>query len=319
MNLAQFYRRHLAPSLGGSHLPLARGLRAVGRSEARGHRVARLVARADAASRRRASRCRDHARVVEARQAAEAAALAALASSPRRLRAFRRLLADAQHLVPIREEQIEELTIAWPVMRRAVLRIGEALAERGVIANADDVFFLTRAEALAALDGEPRRQPVDVPAAARRCALEQARSGAAAAGRPREPDAPAVWDSFPRLIGARPSDAAPSFRASPASAGRATGTVRVIRGPEEFDQLQAGEILVAPLTAPAWTPLFTRAAAVVTDVGSAAAHASIIAREYGIPAVVGCGDATARLRRGCASRSMAAPATSSPRGDRNWA
>jgi len=52
------------------------------------------------------------------------------------------------------------------------------------------------------------------------------------------------------------------------------------------------------LTAPAWTPLSSRAAAVVTDVGSAAAHASIIAREFGIPAVVGCGDATARLRNG---------------------
>jgi pyruvate,water dikinase len=84
----------------------------------------------------------------------------------------------------------------------------------------------------------------------------------------------------------------------PASPGRATGLVRVIRAPHEFDQLLAGEILVAPLTAPAWTPLFTRAAAVVTDVGSAASHASIIAREYGIPAVVGCGDATARLRTG---------------------
>lgn len=52
------------------------------------------------------------------------------------------------------------------------------------------------------------------------------------------------------------------------------------------------------MTAPAWTPLFSRAVAVVTDVGSAASHASIIAREYGIPAVVGCGDATARLRTG---------------------
>jgi pyruvate,water dikinase len=72
----------------------------------------------------------------------------------------------------------------------------------------------------------------------------------------------------------------------------------VIRGPHEFGELQAGEILVAPLTAPAWTPLFTRAAGVVTDVGSLASHASIIAREYGIPAIVGCGDATARLRTG---------------------
>ena len=77
-----------------------------------------------------------------------------------------------------------------------------------------------------------------------------------------------------------------------------TGPVRVVRGPDDFEALQPGEVLVAPLTAPAWTPLFARAAAVVTDVGSAAAHASIIAREYGIPAMVGCGDATARLRTG---------------------
>ena len=72
----------------------------------------------------------------------------------------------------------------------------------------------------------------------------------------------------------------------------------MIRSQDEFDQLQEGEILVAPLTAPGWTPLFNKAAAVVTDVGSAAAHAAIIAREYGIPAVVGCGDATARLKTG---------------------
>jgi pyruvate,water dikinase len=99
------------------------------------------------------------------------------------------------------------------------------------------------------------------------------------------------------MVGAARSERA-LVSGSPASAGRATGAVRVIRGPHEFDDLQPGEILVAPLTAPAWTPLFTRAAAVVTDVGSAASHASIIAREYGIPAVVGCGDATARLRTG---------------------
>ena len=107
-----------------------------------------------------------------------------------------------------------------------------------------------------------------------------------------------MWDGYPRLVGAAPSDDGARRRARRPPAGRATGPVRVVRGPEEFDELQPGEILVAPLTAPAWTPLFTRAAAVVTDVGSAASHASIIAREYGIPAVVGCGDATARLRTG---------------------
>ena len=122
-------------------------------------------------TRRRRRQAADHGRLVEARQAAEAAAFEALASSPRRLRAFRRLLADAQHLVPVREEQAGELTIAWPVMRRAVLRIGEALVARGVIAEADDVFFLTRDEALAALEGAPRRASVDV--AARRAQREE--------------------------------------------------------------------------------------------------------------------------------------------------
>jgi rifampicin phosphotransferase len=99
------------------------------------------------------------------------------------------------------------------------------------------------------------------------------------------------------MLGAAPSETA-LVTGSPASAGTASGPVRVVRGPHEFDTLQPGEVLVAPLTAPAWTPLFTRAAAVVTDVGSPASHASIIAREYGIPAVVGCGDATARLSTG---------------------
>jgi pyruvate,water dikinase len=106
-----------------------------------------------------------------------------------------------------------------------------------------------------------------------------------------------LFDGMSGVLGAVASDTA-IVSGTPASAGRATGSVRVSMGPDQFDELQDGEILVAPLTAPAWTPLFTRAAAVVTDVGSPAAHASIIAREYGIPAVVGCGDATARLTTG---------------------
>ena len=181
-------------------------------------------------------------------------------------------------------------------MRRAVLRIGAALADRGEIGEPDDVFFLTRAEVLAKLDGTPLMPGVDAP---RRRALwsQQARLVPPPMVGRVNPMLQRLWDSFPGMIGARPSDHALTSGV-PASPGRATGTVRVIRGPDQFDELQPGEILVAPLTAPAWTPLFTRAAAVVTDVGSAAAHASIIAREYGIPAVVGCGDATARLSTG---------------------
>ena len=84
----------------------------------------------------------------------------------------------------------------------------------------------------------------------------------------------------------------------PASPGRATGPVRIIHRPEEFDRLRSGEVLVAPTTSPAWTPLFGRALAVVTDGGSVAAHASLVAREYGLPAVVAAEGATTRLRDG---------------------
>jgi len=89
-----------------------------------------------------------------------------------------------------------------------------------------------------------------------------------------------------------------SLRGEPASPGRASGRVRVVRGPSEFDKFQQDEVLVAQMTAPAWTPLFALASAVVTDGGSLAAHASLVAREYGIPAVVATGDATARLADG---------------------
>ena len=219
-----------------------------------------------------------------------------LTGSPRRLDAFRRLLAETQHVVPIREDQVRELTLPWPVMRRAVLRIGEALTSRGVIGAPDDVFFLTRQEALDALAVGRVVETVDI--AGRRATREEQQRlvPPLLVGRV-NPMLKRMWDAFPRMLGAVASETALASGV-PASPGRATGSVRVIRGPHEFDQLQPGEILVAPLTAPAWTPLFTRAGAVVTDVGSAAAHASIIAREYGIPAVVGCGDATVRLRTG---------------------
>ena len=295
LNLAGFYGRHLRGTLGGSHLPLLTGF--VAPREQAAHEVVSLdwwyPMGPTASATPKAS---DHESLVDARHRAEEAAFSALASSPRRLSAFRRLLADAQHLVPIREEQTGELTIGWPVMRRAVERIGEALVDRGLIAEADDVFFLARHEALGALTDGRLDAAVDV-AERRANREERARLVPPLLIGRLNPVVQRMWDGFPRVLGATPSETA-LVSGSPASAGRATGSVRVIRSPNEFDELQPGEILVAPMTAPAWTPLFSRAAAVVTDVGSPAAHASIIAREYGIPAVVGCGDATARLRTG---------------------
>lgn len=296
VNLARFYRRHLWPSLGGSHLSLLTGFNAP--TDPARHALASLDwwyapgPRPGSATRPAA----EHAALVETRHQAEEAAFAVLAPRPGRQRAFRSLLADAQHLVPLREEQVAELSLAWPAMRRAVCRIGEALASQGVIPEADDVFFLTRDEVLSTLRDGPPGSALDL--GARRATRErQARLVPPAIVGQLNPLLKRLFEAMPRVLGAAASDAA-IVSGVPASPGRASGPVRVIRGPEQFDELEPGDILVAPLTAPAWTPLFTRAAAVVTDVGSPAAHASIIAREYGIPAVVGCGDATARLRNG---------------------
>jgi phosphohistidine swiveling domain-containing protein len=85
---------------------------------------------------------------------------------------------------------------------------------------------------------------------------------------------------------------------SPGSAGKVEGIVRVIKNPADGESLQTGEILVAVQTDIVWTLLFPRAAAVVTDVGAALSHAAIVARELGIPAVVGCGNASTRLKTG---------------------
>jgi pyruvate,water dikinase len=296
LTLAAFHRRHLQAVLGWSHLPLVSGFE--GTSDPDAEAIASLdwwFAPAMLGAEGQAAPA-THQQVVEARRAAEAAAFAALESSPGRLRTFRRILGDAQHLLSIRDEQTRELAIAWPVMRRAVLRIGAALVDRGAIDAADDVFFLTRDEALERLAGQNTLEAVDV-AARRATRAEQVKLvPPLVVGRlPRM--AESMWKGYSTQVGAVRSDHA-LVSGTPASAGRATGAVRVVRGPHEFDAFQAGEILVAPITAPAWTPLFSRAAGLVTDVGSAASHASLVAREFGIPAVVGTGDATRRLQTG---------------------
>jgi pyruvate,water dikinase len=76
------------------------------------------------------------------------------------------------------------------------------------------------------------------------------------------------------------------------------GPVRIILRERDFSKLRQGEVLVAPYASPGWTPLFALASAVVVDAGSVASHAAIVAREYGIPAVMGTGTATRALREG---------------------
>lgn len=82
------------------------------------------------------------------------------------------------------------------------------------------------------------------------------------------------------------------------SGGVVSGIARVLSGPADFAAFAPGEILVASITTPAYTPLFAMAAGVVTDIGGVLSHGSIVAREYGIPAVLGVGVATRRIRTG---------------------
>lgn len=84
----------------------------------------------------------------------------------------------------------------------------------------------------------------------------------------------------------------------PGSPGVVEGVVRVCRTVKEINELQEGEILVAPTTSPSWAPAFQRIKATITDVGGVMCHAAIVCREYGLPAVVGTGSATSRLKTG---------------------
>ena len=89
-----------------------------------------------------------------------------------------------------------------------------------------------------------------------------------------------------------------TLRGVGASAGRVTAPASVLHGPEDFGRMRPGDVLVAAITTPAWTPLFAMASAVVTDIGGPLSHGSIVAREYGIPAVMGTGVATRRIHSG---------------------
>jgi pyruvate,water dikinase len=220
---------------------------------------------------------------------------------PDKASTLRRRLETVAGIARQREAMRSELTRLVAVVRAWALRAGRLT---GV---GDDIFFLTYDEARDLLAGKP--VPTEtIPA--RRATFDRYRR------LPAYPPLicghfdPTRWAADPNRRGdfydshlASPSPAggaglADVIRGLPGSAGRVEGIVRRLDRPEDGDQLRPGEILVTAQTNVGWTLLFPRAAAVVTDVGAALSHAAIVARELGIPAVVGCGDATTRLKTG---------------------
>ncbi|MBI4493400.1 MAG: phosphoenolpyruvate synthase [Chloroflexi bacterium] len=194
------------------------------------------------------------------------------------------LLAAARCLWQVREDTHFDATRIMPVLRRTLLELGGRLAGAGVLHAPADVFHLELCE-LERIDGtwppSPERaselQAIVQRRKERRAALE---------GTP-------LVD--PRLYRQLEPSGDVLLRGTPGSPGVAEGPARLIRDASEFGKLLPGEVLVAPYTNPAWTLLFQRAAAVVVDSGGAGSHAAIVAREYGLPAVMGTTDGTRRL------------------------
>jgi pyruvate,water dikinase len=201
---------------------------------------------------------------------------------------FRRVLGHTQAHTRERDTMHFELTRLFPPFRRLLLELGRRWTERNLIAQADDIFFLTLEE-IEAVAGSPRAMHETVQA--RRAEFEASQ----------QHPAPAIIRDGQEIYteGAIPAEATDGqLRGVAGSPGVITGVARVIRGPEEFSKLQNGDILVAPLTNPVWTPLFAMAGGVVTEVGGILSHGAIVAREYGIPAVMGVAGATRLVQEG---------------------
>lgn len=241
---------------------------------------------------------------------------------------FDRVLALTQTYFRLRENQQFYLVLGTPGMRAMLAAMGARLTAAGLLTDADDIYFLERPEvdellqALAEQSseqssersserGEQHAQSTRALVARRRATIRRHVAGTAplhldgtstTSGDPASASGPASGPASGSTSGAAsPDPEAGSERqlhGIPASRGTATGLARVVHGPEDFAALQPGEILVAPATTPAWTPLFAVAAGLVTEFGGLLSHAGVVAREYGLPAVLGVDAALGRIGTG---------------------
>ena len=221
---------------------------------------------------------------------------------PRKAKSIRRRLENVSAAARLREKVRAEITRLAQVSRACALRAGY-LTRLG-----EDIFYLSFEEVRDLLSGQevdaiqfiPTRKETfkrykKLPAypAAIRGRFDPFEWAADAERRVDYFDSTApLHEDLIRM------DSADTIMGSPGSSGRVAGIVRRLDSPEQGDQLQKGEILVTTQTNIGWTLLFPRAAAIITDVGAPLSHAAIVARELGIPAVVGAGNATKRLNTG---------------------
>lgn len=236
------------------------------------------------------------ARAAAARNNAEARLLTRLRG--RRQARVRALLGWAQRTGPLREDALAAMGLYLPPARRLLAEFGARLVREGSLAEPADAWWLTLAEARAAAGA------LDAGEAA--SDLREVVAGRQAEARGRRLATPPQYLPKNRLMNsmewmypAREGGASGGVLTGNAgTGGRVTAPARVLSGPDDFAAFRPGEVLVASITTPAYTPLFAMAGAVVTDIGGVLSHGSIVAREYGIPAVLGTGAATKLISTG---------------------
>jgi pyruvate,water dikinase len=210
--------------------------------------------------------------------------LASRLHGPRRLM-LRFLLGRVRLLSGLREQPKFQIMRVFALGHALIAPVGAELADKGLLDNADDVFFLTLPDLRRAIAGEDLRTTV-----AERREVYRREQGRRHIPRVLLSDGTDVESELPAATDG-------GIRGTPASPGTASGIARVILSPVGA-RLEPGEVLVAPSTDPGWTPLFLTAGALVMEMGGMMSHGAVVAREYGIPAVVGVPDATGRIATG---------------------
>jgi rifampicin phosphotransferase len=196
---------------------------------------------------------------------------------------------------PDREDSLADLGMGHTTVRRFLGELGNRIASHGAIQEAEDIYWLleNEVEELASLLERGETLPDHTAHISERKVQWHERMKLVP---PAMLPEKSIWARM--LPWNRTNMTGSVLTGVAGSAGKVTGIARVLFSPEDFGKMKQGDVLVAVTTTPAWTPLFTMASAVVTDLGGPLSHSSIVAREYGIPAVLSTGIATRRIQDG---------------------
>lgn len=214
--------------------------------------------------------------------------------------AFKNSLRIGQSMSQVREDALADIGLGYPLLRQMLHELGSRFAQVGAIPEAQDIYWLEKDEVDALAASLEAQKPVE-------SMLEYIVERKAERQSLKKITPPSMIPMKKKYMGfnmdlytatSEDEQTAHTLKGVPASAGKVTALARVLHGAQDFEQMQPGEVLVAGTTTPAWTPLFAMASAVVTDIGGPLTHGSIVAREYGIPAVMGTGVATRRIHTG---------------------